>query len=68
MKDLKIQLTEEENNLIDMLYQELEHLPTQYLLDRIDDHDCGLDYRGACECISFVRELDRRMNKESVIL
>ena len=66
--DYQVQLTDQENEILDQLYKEINSLPTQYLLDSLDLHDCHLDLGQACECISFIRELDRRMNKESMIL
>lgn len=72
MKDYKTQKEQQDNETLDWLYQELDQsvrlLPTQYILDRIDDHDCGLDSYHACECVAFIKELTRRMNKESEIL
>lgn len=68
MKNYLYEKQQMQNEALDMLYSELTNLPTQYLLDRIDDHDCSIDMHQTCECIAFIRELDRRMNKESQIL
>lgn len=68
MKDYREELNKQNNIALDMLYNELNPVPTQFLLDRIDDHDCKLDTKGFCECVAYVRELNRRMKKESEIL
>lgn len=68
MKDYIINKQQENNEMYDHLYEPMQLLPTQFILDRLSDHDCKLDLKGACECVAYVRELNRRQTKESIIL
>lgn len=68
MKDYRITKQQEENELYDHLYKPMQLIPTQAILNMLDNHDCHLSPNDGCECVAYIKELKRRQSKQSIIL
>lgn len=67
MKDYLEDKKRIQQEAMDELYYSIRNLPTQYILDKLDSHDCTLTGEDGCECVPFLVELKRRQNKESIV-